>query len=78
MVVEKGKLAPGSVLVVDTFEGQLLLNDEVKARVAAQRPYSDWLSGSMVRAPEHAFADGLTTPPWDEEALRRHAKTVWL
>ncbi|CAA9587488.1 MAG: Glutamate synthase [NADPH] large chain [uncultured Truepera sp.] len=73
-VVEKGKLKPGSVLVVDTVAGRLLRNGEVKASVAAQRPYSEWLSSSMVRAPEQGAADELATRPWDEGTLRRTQK----
>ena len=50
-IVEKGKLEPGSILVVDTLKGVLLRNDEVKARVSAQYPYGEWLAARMVRAP---------------------------
>ncbi len=78
-IVEKGKLEPGSLLVVDTVLGKLLRNDEVKARVAAEHPYREWLERSMICAPEplpaqyHREAD-LTTRPWDEAALLRAQK----
>ena len=77
-IVEKGKLEPGSILVVDTLNGVLLRNDEVKARVSAQYPYGEWLAARMVRAPTHAEAqadaDEISTRPWDEAALLRTQK----
>ena len=77
-IVEKGKLEPGSILVVDTLNGVLLRNDEVKARVSAQYPYGEWLEARMVRAPTYAEAqaeaDELSTRPWDEAALLRTQK----
>ncbi len=42
-VVEKGRLGPGEMIAVDTVAGQLLRNDEIKARYAQARPYGEWL-----------------------------------
>ncbi len=78
-VIEKGKLEPGSLLVVDTVAGKLLRNDEVKARAAAQHPYGEWLE-AQVHAPDHADPssdapdDDFATRPWDEAALLRAQK----
>ena len=74
-VIEKGKLEPGSILVVDTVVQKLLRNDEVKARVAAQHPYGEWLE-AQVHAPDRAEqpVDDLTLRPWDEAALLRSQK----
>ena len=48
-IVEKGRLGPGSMIAVDTVEGKLLRNDEIKARYSARRPYADWLDRQVVR-----------------------------
>ena len=73
-VTEKGKLEPGSLLVVDTVAGKLMRNAEVKARVAAAHPYREWLDGSLTRAPARSAASELTLRPWDEAALWRTQK----
>ncbi|MDP6776075.1 MAG: glutamate synthase large subunit, partial [Candidatus Latescibacteria bacterium] len=48
-VVEKGRLGPGQMVVVDTRTGVLLRNDDSKAFVARQRPYIQWVREHMVR-----------------------------
>ncbi len=69
-VVEKGRLGPGEVLAVDLDEGALFHDADVKKRLAAEEPYSDWLGNltkldSLIRAGEPVRV-GLAG-----EALRR-------
>jgi glutamate synthase (NADPH/NADH) large chain len=40
---EKGRLCPGKMLIVDTREGKILRDEEIKAALAAQHPYREWL-----------------------------------
>jgi glutamate synthase domain-containing protein 2/glutamate synthase domain-containing protein 1/glutamate synthase domain-containing protein 3 len=42
-VVEKGRLAPGEMIAVDTAEGKLLRDREIKERLAARQPYAEWV-----------------------------------
>ena len=42
-VIEKGRLAPGEMIAIDTVAGKLLKNDEIKATYAKKRPYGTWL-----------------------------------
>jgi glutamate synthase domain-containing protein 2/glutamate synthase domain-containing protein 1/glutamate synthase domain-containing protein 3 len=42
-VVEKGRLAPGEIIAIDTVTGKLLRNDEIKASYAKRQPYGAWL-----------------------------------
>jgi glutamate synthase domain-containing protein 2/glutamate synthase domain-containing protein 1/glutamate synthase domain-containing protein 3 len=46
-VVEKGRLGPGEMIAVDTVAGQLLRNDEIKARYAKAQPYGQWLRDNI-------------------------------
>jgi len=48
-VVERGRLGPGKLLAVDTFEGRLLRDEELKARYARRRPYGEWVERYEVR-----------------------------
>ncbi|MGW9121224.1 glutamate synthase large subunit [Streptomyces sp. NPDC055663] len=42
-VVRKGRLQPGKMFLVDTAEGRIIEDDEIKAALAAEQPYGDWL-----------------------------------
>ncbi|MDE1170496.1 MAG: glutamate synthase large subunit [Verrucomicrobium sp.] len=46
-VVEKGRLAPGEILAVDTVAKKLWHNDEIKAHYASRQPYGQWLKESL-------------------------------
>jgi glutamate synthase (NADPH/NADH) large chain len=48
-VVEKGRLQPGRMLLVDTAAGRLLDDGAVKDALAAEHPYGEWLQGGLVR-----------------------------
>lgn len=47
-IVEKGKLQPGKILLVDTDNGKIIRNDEIKDMLASQCPYGEWLSEGRV------------------------------
>ncbi len=42
-VVETGRLRPGKMLLVDTSEGRILRDGEIKEALASAYPYRDWL-----------------------------------
>ncbi|HLK38209.1 MAG TPA: glutamate synthase large subunit, partial [Polyangiaceae bacterium] len=47
-VVEKGRLQPGRMLLVDVVRGRLVGDDEIKREVAGHRPYAQWLEGNKI------------------------------
>ncbi len=48
-VIEKGRLAPGEMIAVDTVAGRLLRDREIKEGLARQRPYRQWLKDNLLR-----------------------------
>ena len=42
-VIEKGRLQPGRMFLVDMNEGRIIPDEEVKERVYSAHPYGDWL-----------------------------------
>ncbi|MCA9877595.1 MAG: glutamate synthase subunit alpha, partial [Thermomicrobiales bacterium] len=48
-VIEKGRLGPGQMIVVDTRRGVVLHNDDLKAEVSGRQPYAEWLAAGRVR-----------------------------
>ncbi|MFB6713797.1 glutamate synthase large subunit [Streptomyces sp. NPDC056358] len=47
-VVRKGRLQPGRMFLVDTAEGRIIEDDEIKAALAAEQPYQDWLEAGEI------------------------------
>ena len=51
-IVCKGRLQPGKMFLVDTVRGRIVEDDEIKAELAAQHPYSDWLHSGILTLEE--------------------------
>ena len=48
-VVSKGRLQPGKILLVDTQEGKIYYDGEIKDQLAKAHPYRKWLSENRVQ-----------------------------
>ena len=48
-VVRKDRLRPGKMLLVDTVNGKIIDDDELKEYYASRQPYGEWLDGNLVR-----------------------------
>jgi glutamate synthase domain-containing protein 2/glutamate synthase domain-containing protein 1/glutamate synthase domain-containing protein 3 len=53
----KGRLQPGKMFLVDTVEGRIISDKEIKQRLCARQPYGDWLKQNQITL-EH-----LAEPP---------------
>jgi len=51
-ISEKGRLKPGKMLLVDTLEGKVLYDKELKEKLAAGFPYGKWIEQNMVKLEE--------------------------
>ncbi len=47
-VLEKGRLMPGKMLLVDTARGKLLHDEEIKGEVAKRHPYAQWIADNKI------------------------------
>tara|TARA_B100001094_G_scaffold331433_1_gene399709 strand:+ start:22364 stop:27013 length:4650 start_codon:yes stop_codon:yes gene_type:complete len=47
-IVEKGRLQPGKMFFIDTTEGRIVRDEEIKSNLVSQRPYSSWLNESQI------------------------------
>jgi len=43
-----GRLEPGKMLLIDTAQGRIIDNDEIKRELAYQRPFDTWLADNLV------------------------------
>ena len=72
--VEKGRLQPGRMFLVDTEAGRIVDDEELKQQIATEHPYSEWLKDNVVRLEE------LPSPPLppDPDHLDRAATSAGL
>jgi glutamate synthase (NADPH) large chain len=47
-IVRKGRLQPGRIFLVDTVLGRIVEDEEIKASLAAELPYDDWLHAGLL------------------------------
>jgi len=67
-VLYKDRLRPGRMLLVDTKEGRIVSDDEVKARIASEHPYRDWLDENLVSLDD--LPEAVELPEPDSTAVR--------
>ncbi len=56
-IARKGRLQPGRMFLVDTEQGRIVEDEEVKRSIAGARPYRDWLNEHLIHV------DDLPQPP---------------
>jgi glutamate synthase domain-containing protein 2/glutamate synthase domain-containing protein 1/glutamate synthase domain-containing protein 3 len=66
-VVRKGRLQPGRMFLVDTTQGRIIEDEEIKRTVAAERPYRQWLDEHLVKLDDLPPAGAL--PQVDHDTL---------
>ncbi len=58
-VAYKGRLQPGRMLLVDTLQGRIISDEELKNTISTQHSYKEWLEENMIRLEE------LVEPQYD-------------
>ncbi len=48
-VVQRGRLQPGKMFLVDTEHGRIVSDEEIKTQLAAAKPYRDWLHAGLIQ-----------------------------
>jgi glutamate synthase (NADPH/NADH) large chain len=69
-VVQKGRLQPGHMFLVDTAEKRIVPDDELKGRIAREQPYAVWLSEHLVALDDLPKPENVIEPD-HETVLRR-------
>ena len=68
----KERLHPGRIFLVDTTQGRIIDDEEIKAGLAAERPYGDWISTELVHLKD--LPAPPYTPPTPHETVRRRQR----
>ena len=48
LVLSKGRLQPGKMFLIDTEQGRIVPDEEIKKELAAAKPYGDWVKSNHV------------------------------
>ncbi|WIX82967.1 glutamate synthase large subunit [Amycolatopsis carbonis] len=51
-IVRKGRLEPGRMFLVDTVEGRIIEDEEIKGQLATAHPYDEWVDNGLLRLEE--------------------------
>lgn len=52
IIIEKGRLQPGRMFVVDMEQGRIISDEELKQTICSQKPYAEWLNKYKIRLEE--------------------------
>jgi len=69
-VVQKGRLQPGRMLLIDTEEGRIVADEELKHKIATEQPYREWLDRNLVRLAD-VPDPGILPEPGHQTVLER-------
>ena len=47
-IVAKGRLQPGKMFLIDTAQGRIVSDDEIKEDLASEQPYGEWLHAGLL------------------------------
>ncbi|WP_131722339.1 glutamate synthase large subunit, partial [Mycolicibacterium chubuense] len=61
-VVQKMRLQPGRMFLVDTAQGRIVSDEEIKAELAAEHPYQEWLDAGLFQLEELPPGDYVRMP----------------
>ncbi|MGZ6975157.1 MAG: glutamate synthase large subunit [Acidimicrobiia bacterium] len=59
-VIKKGRLEPGRMFLVDTIQGRIVDDEEIKHELATEQPYEEWLDDGLVHLDDLPPRDVLT------------------
>jgi glutamate synthase (NADPH/NADH) large chain len=68
-VIEKGRLQPGRMLLVDLVRGRVVGDEEIKREIASHKPYAEWLAGNKIEL--KALPEVAAPPPLSVSERRR-------
>ena len=71
-VKKKGRLQPGKMFLVDTVEGRIISDKEIKQKLASQQPYAQWLAENQITIDQLPEPTRMHYP--DAEALLRRQR----
>jgi glutamate synthase (ferredoxin) len=66
-VLHKGRLQPGRMFLVDTVEGRIIADEELKEQIASEQPYIQWIQENAIHIDDLPVVP--TAPAFDHDEL---------
>ena len=73
-VLEKGRLAPGEMIAIDTEKGEMLLSEQIDHILKDRHPYQSWLKKFSRKMPKYE-KNNEKSFEWDTNKLNIYKKT---
>jgi glutamate synthase (ferredoxin) len=73
-IIKKDRLQPGRMFLVDTKEGRIISDEEIKMMVASEKPYKEWIDRNVIdldTLPDH---DRMRNPDEDNFSITARQK----
>jgi glutamate synthase (ferredoxin) len=72
-ILQKGRLQPGRMFLVDIEQGRIIADEELKHQIAGEKPYAEWLAGNLVALEDLPEAPHVHEPDHATVLLRQQA-----
>jgi len=72
-ILHKGRLQPGRMFLVDLQEGRIIADEELKEKIASEKPYAQWLKDSLVSIDDLPEGPRVHEPDHDTVLMRQQA-----
>ncbi len=73
-IVKKGRLEPGKMFLVNTEEGRIIDDEELKESIASEHPYGEWLKENLIHEKDLPIMDPEKVKGLVEETLVQRQK----
>ncbi len=71
-IQQKGRLQPGKMFLVDTEEGRIIVDNEIKSKISRQNPYRRWLEENRIEL--RGLFNAASPEPVDPKVLNRQMR----
>ncbi len=65
-IIKKERLHPGKILLIDTQEGKIISDEEIKAYEAQHKPYTEWVNKTLVELDDLPLDTGKEGDMWHD------------
>ncbi|MDD5286356.1 MAG: glutamate synthase large subunit [Desulfuromonadaceae bacterium] len=72
-IMQKGRLQPGQMFLVDTEQGRIVPDEEIKRELALANPYGRWLKENIIRLEELPYTSDMHLPDRSSLTQRQQA-----
>jgi glutamate synthase (NADPH) large chain len=72
-ILYKGRMQPGRMLLIDTIEGRIIADEEIKLKIAREKPYGEWRDNYLISMDHLPFVEELH-PETDHDRILTQQK----